>query len=86
MKSGPSPRAAKAQPVVFVVDDDPSVREALGSLFRSVDLDVELFVTMLSGPMIYTKLVRRQRVTEELVAAVVDNMLAPYGLNATGTG
>ena len=43
MKSGPSPRAAKAQPVVFVVDDDPSVREALGSLFRSVDLDVELF-------------------------------------------
>jgi FixJ family two-component response regulator len=28
---------------VFVVDDDPSVREALSSLFRSVDLNVELF-------------------------------------------
>jgi FixJ family two-component response regulator len=28
---------------VFVVDDDPSVREALSSLFRSVDLHVELF-------------------------------------------
>jgi len=41
---GPQPpRAAKALPVVFVVDDDPSVREALSSLFRSVDLQVELF-------------------------------------------
>lgn len=34
---------ARAAPVVFVVDDDPSVREALSSLFRSVDLEVELF-------------------------------------------
>jgi FixJ family two-component response regulator len=30
---------------VFVVDDDPSVREALASLFRSVDLHVELFAS-----------------------------------------
>ena len=44
MKSGPQPpQAAKTPPVVFVVDDDPSVREALSSLFRSVDLRVELF-------------------------------------------
>ena len=28
---------------VFIVDDDASVREALGSLFRSVSLRVELF-------------------------------------------
>jgi len=42
------------------------------------DLDVELFVTMLSGPLVYTKLVRRQRVTEQLVASVVDSMLALY--------
>jgi FixJ family two-component response regulator len=28
---------------VFIVDDDPSIREALGSLFRSVGLKVELF-------------------------------------------
>jgi AcrR family transcriptional regulator len=49
------------------------------------DLDVELFVTMLSGPLVYTKLVRRQRVTEELVAAVVDTMLTPYGLNRPAT-
>jgi AcrR family transcriptional regulator len=40
------------------------------------DLDVDLLVTMLSGPLVYTKLVRRQRVTEELVAAVVDSVLA----------
>jgi AcrR family transcriptional regulator len=44
------------------------------------DLDVELFVTMLSGPLVYTKLVRRQRVTEQLVSSVVDTMLAPYGI------
>ena len=30
-------------PIVFVVDDDASVREALGSLFRSVGLRVQLF-------------------------------------------
>ena len=32
-----------AEPIVFVVDDDPSVREALESLFRSVGLRCELF-------------------------------------------
>jgi FixJ family two-component response regulator len=31
------------QPFVFVVDDDPSLRKALGSLFRSVGLQVEVF-------------------------------------------
>jgi hypothetical protein len=46
------------------------------------DLDAELFVTMLSGPLVYTKLVRRQRVTEQLVASVVDTMLAPYGVGS----
>ena len=30
-------------PLVFVVDDDPSVREALGSLLRSEGLRVEMF-------------------------------------------
>jgi FixJ family two-component response regulator len=31
--------------MVFVIDDDPSMREALASLFRSVDLQVELFAS-----------------------------------------
>ena len=31
------------QPIVFIVDDDASVREALKSLIRSVGLHVELF-------------------------------------------
>ena len=31
------------KPVVFVVDDDPSVRRALDSLLRSVGLDVQTF-------------------------------------------
>src|SRR5271165_1448715 len=33
----------QSRPIVFVVDDDASVRNALTSLFRSVDLRVELF-------------------------------------------
>ena len=32
-----------AKPVVLVVDDEAGVRDALGSLFRSVGLDAELF-------------------------------------------
>ena len=35
--------AALETPVVLVVDDDPSLREALGRLFRSVDLEPRLF-------------------------------------------
>ncbi len=31
------------QPIVFVIDDDPSMRVALSSLFRSVGLRVEVF-------------------------------------------
>lgn len=46
------------------------------------DVDVDLLVTLLSGPLVYTKLVRRQRVTEELVASVVDSVLAGYGVTA----
>ncbi len=42
------------------------------------DVDIDLLVTLLSGPLVYTKLVRRQRVTEELVAAVVDHVLAGH--------
>src|SRR5262245_55695627 len=32
-----------AKPIVFVVDDDASMRQALARLFRSVDLDAEVF-------------------------------------------
>jgi FixJ family two-component response regulator len=35
--------APDAQPVVFVVEDDPSMRAALTNLFQSVDLRVEAF-------------------------------------------
>ncbi|WMT74798.1 response regulator transcription factor [Bradyrhizobium sp. Ash2021] len=40
-----SPRnvASAEEPIVYVVDDDASVREALSSLFRSVGLRVEVF-------------------------------------------
>jgi FixJ family two-component response regulator len=40
-----SPRnaASAEEPIVYVVDDDASVREALGNLFRSVGLRVEVF-------------------------------------------
>jgi AcrR family transcriptional regulator len=46
------------------------------------DVDVDLLVTLLAGPLVYTKLVRRQRVTEELVAAVVDTVLASYAVRS----
>ncbi len=38
-------KTSEVQPVVFVIDDDPSVRDALSSLFRSVGLRVELFTS-----------------------------------------
>ena len=41
----PGPTAAKVPPVVFVIDDDASVRAALSSLVRSVGLRVEVFVS-----------------------------------------
>jgi FixJ family two-component response regulator len=41
--SPPSGVAASPEPIVFVVDDDPGFREALGRLFRSVGLRVEVF-------------------------------------------
>jgi FixJ family two-component response regulator len=37
------PIDAPETPVVLVIDDDPSLREALGRLFRSVDLESKLF-------------------------------------------
>ena len=43
VSKAPAGDAKPARPVVSIVDDDPGVREALGSLFRSVDLDVRLF-------------------------------------------
>jgi FixJ family two-component response regulator len=45
MSHDPPPRkaTANAAPIVFVIDDDASVRDALSSLFRSVGLQVELF-------------------------------------------
>jgi FixJ family two-component response regulator len=43
----PSPHkeAAAGQPIVFVVDDDESFREALARLFRSVGLRAEVFAS-----------------------------------------
>ena len=36
---------SEEQPVVFVIDDDPSVRDALAGLLRSVGLDVLSFAS-----------------------------------------
>ena len=35
--------ASAEQPIVYVVDDDAEMREALSSLFRSVGLQVQVF-------------------------------------------
>jgi FixJ family two-component response regulator len=37
------PLATTEHPIIFVVDDDESMRDALGSLFRSVGLKAEMF-------------------------------------------
>jgi FixJ family two-component response regulator len=37
--------SAEQRPIVFVIDDDVSVREALSRLFRSVGLQVEIFAS-----------------------------------------
>lgn len=37
--------SAELQPIVFVIDDDASLREALSSLFRSVGLQVKAFTS-----------------------------------------
>jgi FixJ family two-component response regulator len=35
--------ASQGKPLVFIVEDDPSVQRALGNLFQSVGLEVEVF-------------------------------------------
>ena len=40
-----TPSTTGAEPVVYVIDDDVGIRQALGRLFRSVDLRVELFTS-----------------------------------------
>lgn len=40
-KAGPQPN----QPMVFIIDDDPSLREALVELFRLVDLEATSFAS-----------------------------------------
>lgn len=62
---------------------DQKRRFATGVLQRAVaagelppDTDIELLVTLLSGALVYTKLVRLLPVTHELIASVVDTVLA----------
>jgi FixJ family two-component response regulator len=35
--------ASKREPLVFIVEDDPSMQRALGNLFQSVGLEIEVF-------------------------------------------
>jgi FixJ family two-component response regulator len=52
-KSSHEPVSAK-EPIVFVVEDDESMRRALSNLFQSVGLEVELFGS--ASEMLQTKL------------------------------
>jgi FixJ family two-component response regulator len=52
-KSSHEPASAK-EPIVFVVEDDDSMRRALSNLFHSVGLEVELFGS--ASEMLQTKL------------------------------
>ena len=42
-----SPSRAAVEPLVYVIDDDISVREALGNLLRSVGLKAQLFASVM---------------------------------------
>jgi FixJ family two-component response regulator len=44
-RSPPRGSADSEEPIVYVIDDDASLREALGSLFRSVGLRVQVFAS-----------------------------------------
>jgi FixJ family two-component response regulator len=46
--------ASKREPLVFIVEDDPSMRRALSNLFQSVGLEVEVFGS--ASDMLQTKL------------------------------
>jgi FixJ family two-component response regulator len=37
--------SATPKPIIFIVDDEPAMRDALGALFRSFDLQVQSFAT-----------------------------------------
>jgi FixJ family two-component response regulator len=39
----PTESASKKEPLVFIVEDDPSMQRALGNLFQSVGLEIEVF-------------------------------------------
>jgi FixJ family two-component response regulator len=56
IERSPPPREISAtdEAIVLVVDDDPSLREALSSLFRSVGLRVEVFAS--APELLQTKL------------------------------
>jgi len=41
--TGGAPRPDSGEPIVFVIDDDASVRNALSNLFRSIGLRVQVF-------------------------------------------
>jgi AcrR family transcriptional regulator len=60
----------RRRPVTLVLES----ARARGEL--PADVDVELLATLLAGPIVYTKLVLRKAVTRELVADVVDSVLA----------
>jgi FixJ family two-component response regulator len=50
----PTESAGKREPLVFIVEDDPSMRRALGNLFQSVGLEIEMFGS--ASEMLQTKL------------------------------
>ena len=80
----PKPRAGGEGVVLDVganIGTTTVIERAVARGDLPADVDVDLLVTLVAGPLVYTKLVRRQRVTEELVAAAVDTVLARYAVH-----
>lgn len=62
-------QAERRRPILEVLE----AARARGEL--APDVDLELLVTLVAGPIVYTKLILREPITRDLVAKVVDAVL-----------
>ena len=68
--------ALETEPIVFVVDDDPSMRKALANLFRSVGLRAEVFGS--ARELLESELPDVAMTVKAMKAGAVDFLTKPF--------